>query len=293
MERELTWPDAPGAGVLRIPDGAVRGGLVALHGSSDGRARQPLFEHLGRALAPSGVAVLSYDRRRSGLEEDTPFFVQAEDAVRAMTALRTELDVPVGVFGFSQGAWAAALAGAEEVTSYVVLLGCSGVSPAEQMRFHMDDVMRRVGFDDAEREQALALRRQAEEYLRGGLDRDTVAAALHEADGQPWFARSFLPTELPDRDAWSDMDFDPAPSFGEVQAPVLAMWGADEECVPRGRSQQVWDESGADVTVVDLPGCGHWPVVGSSDPDYAGWDEDEITPDLDRAVVAFLDRVLG
>lgn len=57
--------------------------------------------------------MLSYERR---LVErgDTPLCVQAADAVAAMRALRIELRCRVGVFGFSQGAWAAALAAADD-----------------------------------------------------------------------------------------------------------------------------------------------------------------------------------
>ena len=64
MERSsLEWADAPGSPVLRMPEGELRGGLVMLHGASDGRARQPLFDQVAEVLTPIGVAVLSYERR--------------------------------------------------------------------------------------------------------------------------------------------------------------------------------------------------------------------------------------
>lgn len=80
-------------------------------------------------------AVLSYDRGSSGNESNTPLSVQAGDAVRAMRALHTHLEAPVGVFGFSQGAWAATQAAEDQIASFLMVVGCSGVSPAEQMRF--------------------------------------------------------------------------------------------------------------------------------------------------------------
>src|SRR6478735_2673229 len=101
MEQALTWEGQPGEAVLRMPGGAAGGAVVALHGASDGRARQPLFDQLGESLASLGVALLSYERRRPRSGEDTPLEVQAEDAVAAMSALRDELTCPVGVFGFS------------------------------------------------------------------------------------------------------------------------------------------------------------------------------------------------
>ena len=113
MERGLEWDSAPGSAIVRVPEGEVRGGLVMLHGASDGRARQPLFDQVAQVVAPMGVAVLSYERRPVE-RGDTPLGVQAADAVAAMRALRIELRCRVGVFGFSQGAWAAALAAADE-----------------------------------------------------------------------------------------------------------------------------------------------------------------------------------
>jgi pimeloyl-ACP methyl ester carboxylesterase len=84
------------------------------------------------------------------------------------------------------------------------------------------------------------------------------------------------------------MDFDPSPGFAKVRAPVLALWGADEECVPRPVSRDRWAASGADVTLVDLPGCGHWPVVGSGAPGYAGWDHDRLAGDFTATVAHWL-----
>lgn len=290
IEREIHWPDAPGAGVLRIPDGQVRGGVVALHGAADGRARQPLFDHLARVMDPLGVAVLSYQRRHAAGEQDVPFFVQAQDAVAAMTALRGEIDRPVGVFGFSQGAWAATVAAGEGPASFLIVLGCAGVSPAEQMRFHTDELLRRHGYGDAERDQLRSLRTQLENHLRDERgDVRLLDEALREASGQPWFEHAYLPSELADdRVTWSDMDFDPAPSFAQVRVPVLAMWGTDEECVPVAESKRRWQDSGAALTVADLAGCGHWPVVGSGDPDYSRSEDDEFSPDFERAITDWL-----
>lgn len=268
-----------------------------LHGASDGRARQPLFDQVAQVLAPIGVAALSYERRPVE-RGDTPLAVQAADAVAAMRALRNELRCPVGVFGFSQGSWAAVLAAADEVTDFLIVLGCSGVSPAEQMRFYTDELLRRHGFNDRDRSRMRDLRARFEDYLRATTPSATgqhkLAAELREAAGELWFEHAYLPWELPPRDAtWSDMDFDPVPSFQKVPVPVLAMWGADEECVPRQPSRDAWRTSGADVTLVDLPACGHWPVAGSGAPGYASWEGDELSEDLTRSIARWLDNLLS
>ena len=284
MDRDFAWQDAPGPAVLRMPEGEVLAGLVALHGARDGRARQALFDQLGQALTPLGIAVLTYERR--AVEDgETPLHLQAADAVAAARALRSHLRRGVGIFGFSQGAWAATLAAANDPADFLVVLGCSGVSPAEQMRFYTDELLRRLGFGPEERAENLRLRLHLEEYLRepdrGNSDREALATALHAASGKPWFPRSYLPpAPPPDEARWEDMDFDPAASFAKVRGPVLAMWGDDEECVPRELSSKAWQSSGADVTLLDLPGCGHWPVMGSGAPDYSGWEDDELAQDF-------------
>jgi hypothetical protein len=60
--------------------------------------------------------------------------------------------------------------------------------------------------------------------------------------------------------------------------PTAPGWGEDEECVPREESRASWRESRADVTLVDLPGCGHWPVAGRAAPGYAGQAVDPLAP---------------
>lgn len=296
MEGRLTWADAPGHVVVHDAEGKARGGLVMLHGASDGRARQPLFDQVAHVLGPMGVTILSYERRRAE-DGDTPLRVQAADAIEAMRALRADLDCPVGVFGFSQGAWAATLAAADEIADYLIVLGCSGVSPADQMRFHADELLRRHGFSESDRSRTRHLRAQYEEFLRAATPsaarRIEFAAALREAAGEPWSEHAFLPREPPAEGiTWPDMDFDPAPSFQQPHIPVLAIWGADEECVPPQPSRDAWLASGTDVTLVDLPGCGHWPVAGSGAPGYGGWETDQLSEHFTACLATWLDHAL-
>jgi pimeloyl-ACP methyl ester carboxylesterase len=154
--------DDPGpmrAPTLGVP---VRGGVVALHGAALPQRDQPLFDHLARTLTPLGYAVLSYDRRASPDGGDTQLEVQADDALAA------EIDAPAGLFGFSQGACAAALAASRsaEVT-FLALVGCCGVSPALQMRYYTDELLRRVGYGPEDRAQLHALRSRAATTRRG------------------------------------------------------------------------------------------------------------------------------
>jgi hypothetical protein len=249
--------------------------VVALHGAALPQREQPLFEHLARVLTPLGHAVLTYERRGSE-SGDTPLGVQADDALAAVSALRAEIDSPVGVFGFSQGAWAAALAASRsDEVAFLALVGCCGVSPAVQMRFYTDELLRRAGYGIEDRDRLRALRLALEDVIRGDGDRQRAGELLAAAVAEPWFPLAYLSAELPAPDErWHDMDYDPEPTFASVTCPTLLIYGADEECVPAEASKQAWRRaartaSRSDLTIVDLPACGHFPAAAEASADLA------------------------
>lgn len=300
--RELALASCPSPGLFRLPDDGVRlrGIVVALHGAALPDRQQPLFEHLAQTLTPLGYALLSFDRRPAEGDDDVPLVVQATDALAASSALSREISAPVGLFGFSQGAWAAALAASQSPeVAFLVVLGCSGVSPAAQMRYFTDEALRRAGFGETDRAQARQLRLAMEDVLRGVGDRVRTAELLSEAVRRPWFDLVYLPAELPDAsETWADMDHDPEQTFQGVRCPTLAMYGADEETVPAKESSAVWrraaQESGnAEVTIVELPGCGHFPATPRSLVEVLSIPISEISTDYSatlRAWFAGLDR---
>ena len=100
------------AGSLWFPPGRTAAGLVLMHpgsGPSD-RDNDTLFPPIRAALLAAGVAVCSFDKRGVGesagswLEADLA--TQAADLAVSLRAAREQVpDVPVGVFGHSQGGW--------------------------------------------------------------------------------------------------------------------------------------------------------------------------------------------
>jgi hypothetical protein len=284
--------------LLTIPEGDVRAGIVTLHPASGPERDYFLFAHLASLLAPHGVAVLSYDRRPPVGYDDVPFARQADDALAAVETLRGEIGAgpPIGLWGFSQGTWAAPVAASRsDEIAFLVLVGAPGVTPAEQMLFAAGAGVRRAGHGDAAAERAVATRSALHELLR---DERTVAEAqraIDEVADEPWFALVYVPRELPENglpeDAtWTDMDFDPAPVLREVRCPVLLLYG-DDEAVPVERSVAVWrsaaEESGALLDVVHLPHSSHTPTVRDENT------LDAVDPDYERALVAGLDTLLG
>jgi pimeloyl-ACP methyl ester carboxylesterase len=289
-ERELTVADLPAT--LTLPEGHTRGGVVPLHPASDGSGRQFLFEHLADTVVPRGFAVLRYDRRRSPSGEDVPFAVQADDALRALDALRAEPgvgDVPLGLWAWSQGAWAAALAASRSAdVAFLVLLAACGVSPAVQMRYGAAEQLRRHGFGEEPALSELAeLRAALENALR---DRSRVGASQAVVDryaDRPWFPLAYVPRTLDPSSDWPDMDYDPASTIAEVRCPVLLFYGEADEWTPVEPSIAAWrGAENAELTVVRLAGTDHAPTLGG------GHDRDAISPEYTRALTDWLDRRL-
>ncbi|MDQ2738960.1 MAG: alpha/beta hydrolase [Actinomycetota bacterium] len=256
--------------------GPVRGGIVALHGASSPIRRQPLFDHLASTLAPLGWAVLAYDRRASTDGGDVPLDDQATDALVAAETLRGRLNgAPVGLYGFSQGAWAASVAAARAPGNVAALavVGCSGVSPAAQMRYFTSEVLRRKGFGDDDLQDMLTARQAYEDFHRRRTSAAAATAVLGAVAERPWFSSVYLPaTVSAATPAWDDIDFDPAPIYRQVRCPTLLMYGDDEEYVPAAESTRVWRtaaEGRVAPTVVMLPDCGHFPARQGDPEDIA------------------------
>ncbi|MEV0726552.1 alpha/beta hydrolase [Micromonospora purpureochromogenes] len=250
--------------ILDLPAGPARGSLVALHGSHADQRSYFLYEHLARLLPPAGIAVLRYDRRPRVDGRDVPLTAQADDAAEALELLRRQVgDVPVGLWGFSQGAWAASLTASRHPVDFLVLIGCSGVSPAAQMRYATAEQLRRHGYGEADIAELGRLRRTAEAYLRGEVSRPTAQAELDVAVERPWFPLVFLPRELPEPGSWADMDFDPEPVFATVSCPVLLCYGETDGWTPIEESMAAWRRaaSGGDLTAARLAGCDHLPTL--------------------------------
>jgi uncharacterized protein len=144
----LRCQDARLAASLARPEGTCRAAVAALHPADDPSRRQFLFEHLAMVLPERGVAVLRYDRRPAPPDRDVPYQLQAEDLTQGLAALAEATGpVPTGLWGFSQGAWVALLTAARRADiAFLVLVGCSAVSPARQMRYGTAEQLRRAGF---------------------------------------------------------------------------------------------------------------------------------------------------
>jgi pimeloyl-ACP methyl ester carboxylesterase len=250
-------------GVLTVPATPPRAGVVALHPAGGPSRDFPLLRHLADALPAHGVAVLRFDRRAPRLPDgDVSLRTQAADAVSAVGDLRaaTSLDLPVILWGFSQGAWVAMIAAHQAALAGIVLVGASGVSPADQMRYTSARQVREAGFGEKAVAEMLATRGLWEDALRAG-DAEGEQRALERASGRPWFAASWLPEpgEVDPDDDEFEFDFDPAPLIRSLPCPLLAVIGDDDRWVPLAESVAVL-ETAPDVELLHVPGGDHAPT---------------------------------
>ncbi|MCZ7437781.1 alpha/beta hydrolase [Micromonospora sp. WMMC241] len=288
MEATIGAPGLPAT--LDLPAGPARGGLVVLHGSHADQRSYFLYEHLARLLPPVGVAVLRFDRRPRVDGHDVPLADQADDAAAALTELRRHVgSAPVGLWGFSQGSWAAALTATRNPVDFLVLVGSSGVSPAVQMRYGTAEQLRRHGYGPTDLAELARLREVAEGFLRGDVPRSTAQAELDAAVRRPWFPLAFLPRVLPDAPGtWADMDFDPAPILARLTGPVLLCYGETDAWTPIDDSLAVWRRAArdAELTVARLAGCDHAPTLDERE-DLAG-----VSAQYEAVLLGWLDRRL-
>ena len=291
-ERELTVAGL--AATLTLPDGRVRGGVVPLHPASDGSRRQLLFEHLADRLVPRGFAVLRFDRRPSPTGDDVPFAAQADDALSALATLRARPEVgsaPLGLWAWSQGAWAAAVAASRSPeVAFLILLAACGVSPAEQMRYGTAEQLRRNGYgdDDALRELA-ELRAALEDAVRDRSRLESSQAVIDRYADRPWFPLAYVPRTLDPAADWPDMDFDPAPILASVECPVLLFYGEEDEWTPIEPSIAAWQHAAEtagnpELTVVRLAGADHAPTLGGAHEARA------ISPAYTQAMTEWVER---
>lgn len=255
---------------LTIPaPGRIRAGLIPLHPASDPSRDQFLFRHLADILPQQGIAVLRFDRRAGVDDNDVPLEIQAQDALAALQTLRARLGIPtlpVGLWGFSQGAWAAPIpASLSTDVVFLVLVASTGVSPARQMRYGTAEQVRRAGYGPDALAELAAMRGLYEDYMRGRAEQAFVQAEVDRLAERPWFPLTWVPRSLPPTGTWDDMDFEPSAIFAAVRCPTLLFYGEDDEWTPVDASIAAWQRAAADagntdVSVVRLPGTSHYPT---------------------------------
>ncbi|PSR03093.1 MAG: hypothetical protein BRD47_01480 [Bacteroidetes bacterium QS_8_68_28] len=263
------------AGTLTRPEGeGPPPAVVLISGSGpqnrNGRvAGHETLHVLADALTRRGVAVLRYDERGVGESSGTFAGATTEDLaadVRAgLDLLRQRNDLgKVGLIGWSEGGIVAPMIAARSSTvDFLVLMGAPGVpgkallleqsariaeaqgaAPAtlDSIRTAQDRLLSAVAQAPDSAEAATQIRRVLGERQKS---QETIEAQIQQYTA-PWF-RYFV-------------DHDPRPALRKVDAPVLALYGANDLQVPPRQNAAPLREAlsgNADATVEVLPGLNH------------------------------------
>jgi pimeloyl-ACP methyl ester carboxylesterase len=268
--------------------------VVFVHGSGPSKHDEAVWKIHSRAFVGEGFAVLSYDKRGSGAStgelESSTYQDLAGDVVAAVRYLRSRADIrrdAIGLFGRSEGGWVAPLAANDDGNiAFVIVSSAPSVSPSDQTLYEIRTRLEKEKFNATDVQNALDLRSRVWAYYQraakeGPLpaERAAIESALSGAQSQRWFAGAELPKALPPFDAkkyaaWSAMRyFDPRPQLTRLDAPVLAVFGADDDTVPvevsAGVLRTMKEQGKKDITVTILPATGHSMMVpGAFPPRY-------------------------
>ena len=126
------------AGTLWCPAGDAVAGVLMHPGSGPSdRDNDVLFPPIREHLLRAGIAVCSFDKRgvggSAGSWLEAGLYEQADDLLAALAVFESESprDLPLGLFGHSQGGWVVVEAASRGVpVAFVITNSGPGVSPA-------------------------------------------------------------------------------------------------------------------------------------------------------------------
>ncbi|HEY2549626.1 MAG TPA: alpha/beta hydrolase [Streptosporangiaceae bacterium] len=302
-ETETAVPTAAGnlGAIVRVPAGAAAPlpGVVLVDGSGDGDR----FDWGGwpEWLADAGSVVLRHDKPGCGGSPghwtDQTIEDRARESLAAVRVLRAHpatAGQPVGLYGISQGGWAALMAAAlePESVSFVVCHSGPGTTPAQQERERIENWLRADGHDEAVIAEAIAWVDARADLIRRGEPAEAVLAEQSRYASRPWYATATqfaydTPAAL--RFGRGILDFDPTTVMPQVRCPVLVLFGAADTMVPVRDSLSAFaghlpPHPGHGFAA--FPGANHGLFI--ADPDPAVPRRDQLAPGYLPVVEAFL-----
>lgn len=282
------------SGTLTLPSGeGPHPVAVLLHGASWGL--RSMYGAFVEAFVEAGAGCLAYDRRGEGGSEGSAvqdIFAFAADARAAFEHVRRLSGVDsarTGLWGYSNGAWVAALAASGLADcAFLVLTGASAVSPGASEAFRRTEDLHTQGIAQRTLEAVHATWLIVFDYLanahwrpdwdselaehRAVIEGDSALAELPVSDmvrAMPWldsvprFGSAMFQGLRAERGATNpDMGFEPLPALRNVHCPILAVLAENDENLPSTESARRFAELAAErppgaFTVHVIPGVGH------------------------------------
>lgn len=209
-------------------------------GPSD-RDNDVLFPPIREHLLQAGIAVCSFDKRgvggSAGSWLDAGIVEQADDLLAALAVFQSESpgDLPLGLFGHSQGGWVVVEAAARGFpVSFVITNSGPGVSPAEQERYSLINKLA-----EGTEAEALAAYDAVVDVMS---ECPTFSEGVEQLDAAGVRYRELPGLEFMFEDAaiWhlcaKIFDYDPAPALSHIRTPFLALFGAADKVTPAEES---------------------------------------------------------
>jgi uncharacterized protein len=229
------------AGTILRPAGQSvkrRPGIVFAHGAGpEGRWAN---RYLATRFAEASFVALITDKRgvggSSGDWKTSSLGDLAADAEAGIAFLRGQPGVDptrIGIFGHSQGGWVAPLVAAQDPkTAFVIASSAGGIGLAETEEYSMGNALGVKQLPQAEATEARAFVHAIVDTAYRGAPYDQLAAKVAPFAQRPWY---FDPPPA-DNYYWSFARklaaFNPSDTWQKVRAPVLLLYGEDDERIP-------------------------------------------------------------
>jgi pimeloyl-ACP methyl ester carboxylesterase len=226
-------------------------------------------------FAAHGMAALMYDKR--GVGKSTGEFNRstmetlADDAVAGIELLGRRPDInakAIGTWGHSQGGWLAPLAAIRsQKVAFVIAQAASGVPPAEQEVYRIENALRAHGFTEDEVKAGAAYQEKLMRWATSaGANRAELLASARANENARWASHvEIMPDTLRDKpraETTAFYSYDPLPDLKQLKAPVVYILGEKDAFVPVHKSavllKDTLDKAGhKDHQVWMLPRAAH------------------------------------
>lgn len=244
------------SGTLRIPKGTLNGPAVIIPQQTRTETRDnSLYVQTAEVFNAVGYSAFNYDRRGKGKSGGdlprTNYIRLAKDAVSAKNAV-AEMDavdpMKIGYWGLSQSGWISMEAAAISDPAFVIIISSPLTTPGRQMEIFVRNSVLVDGYSEEAARQAMELRHAImDRYMRGKISHDTARALIKEAESEPWFERTMIPTaeSLPEDVSnlgWlNEMDYNPIDAYEAIEAPLLFILGGHDWVIPVQETLELLD----------------------------------------------------